>query len=536
MPNSPTSTEQRAFVSENDKKRDRDGVKGDAKKEEAQAEGTHSPISTSVEPHFASPKDSQNSERAQEPQSPSAQRYEFALHGLLALGSANGGPDAGESDGDFAHMMLPEREHVALEDPTGVTLEPLETLSNVVDIQEIRPTPELQPWPSIGATSEAVMLQMTDERILEYIKHYRYNIAPWMDICDMSQSFGCEVLQLSKVSLPVQYEILALAETSLGTGQHVQNSNLHILAHMQQQKEAQDVESYEALVEVLRTVGAVVTNLSDFWMKEDSAWCGQHVLETLLSEVNRSLKNNGGSLAPAVYWLMARLQLSVALMNPSPVRIPLPTVSITAWEYISATDSERVFRYAHDAVALCIDATVFNQGDEDKWLQQQYGLNRVELWKTLVSGFSRWYKHRPQDFQPVIELYPRDGAISEDGFPTIVFSSGATLMANQLYHTGMLLLLQNKPRFIDRHDSQSPSMSMLWHAHRVCGISLSNDRWDCWDPSLLASLLVAAKTVTHQSQHRAILGTLESVQQLTGWNISHHVEQLALEWQQAEGW
>lgn len=190
----------------------------------------------------------------------------------------------------------------------------------------------------------------------------------------------------------------------------------------------------------------------------------------------------------------------------------------------------------HDAVALCGDATVFNRSGEDRWLQEQYGLNRVELWKTLIAGFERWYKHRPQNFQPVIELYPRDSAGSADGFPTIIFSSGATTMANQLYHTGMLLLLQNKPRFIDRHDSQSPSMSMLWHAHRICGICLNNDRWDCWDPSLLASLLVAARTVTHPSQHNAILRTLGTAQTLTAWDVSRHVEQLTQEWQQAEGW
>ncbi|KAF1967934.1 hypothetical protein BU23DRAFT_481955, partial [Bimuria novae-zelandiae CBS 107.79] len=114
-------------------------------------------------------------------------------------------------------------------------------------------------------------------------------------------------------------------------------------------------------------------------------------------------------------------------------------------------------------------------------------------------------------------------------FPTLVFSSGAAALANQLYHTGMLLLLQHKPRFMDRPHSQSPSGSTLWHVHRVCGIALSNDRWDYWDPSLVASLLVAAKTVTHESQHKAILDTLENVQRLTGWNIAYHVDQLALE-------
>lgn len=233
--------------------------------------------------------------------------------------------------------------------------------------------------------------------------------------------------------------------------------------------------------------------------------------------------------------LTLSVDLSVALMCHSVVRIPLPTASTTTFDHISAGDAEHVARYAHDAVALCIDAITFSREDEDTWLELHYKLNRVELWKALVAGLEHWYKHRPLEFQPIIELYPRDAPTPEDGFPTLLFSSGAGILANQLYHTGMLLLLQNKPRFMDRPQTQYPSMSALWHAHRVCGICFHNDRWDCWDPSLIASFLVAARTVTHHSQHKAVLSNLKNVQQLTGWNIAKHVERLAVEWQQANG-
>lgn len=194
-----------------------------------------------------------------------------------------------------------------------------------------------------------------------------------------------------------------------------------------------------------------------------------------------------------------------------------------------------VFRCAQEAVALCVDATIFSR-DEDSWLQQRYGLSRIELWEKLIAGFEQWYEHRPQAFQPVIELYPQDGQQSEDEFPTILFSSGASTLANQLYHTGMLLLLQNKPRFLDRAHSNSSSMSLLWHTHRICGITLNNDRWDCWDPSLLASLLVAARIATHQSQRNVILSTLKKAQHLTGLNIALHIGELRQLWRQAEGW
>lgn len=355
-----------------------------------------------------------------------------------------------------------------------------------------------------------------------------------MDICDMNGGFGCEVLQLSNDVPELQQKIMAVAQASIDPRYQVQNLHAGTLAATQRQGDSSNDTIQGALITALESVKAVIADLSNFWHQQDSMWCTRIVLEPLLVELNGE-PDRGGSIAPAVFWLMARLQLSIALLSPSAVHIPLPTTSISACEYTMTENSGNMFQYTQNAVALCIEATVFSRGDEERWLQKQYGLNRVQLWETLAAGFDRWYKYRPQEFQPVIELYPRDGVTSEDGFPTMVFSSGAAVLANQLYHTGMILLLQNKPRFVNRSHSQSSSMSTLWHVHRVCGISLSNDRWDNWDPSLIASLLVAAKSLTHESQHKAILGALENIQRMTGWNISYHVDQLALEWQQVNG-
>jgi hypothetical protein len=198
--------------------------------------------------------------------------------------------------------------------------------------------------------------------------------------------------------------------------------------------------------------------------------------------------------------------------------------------------TDEIFQYAHEAVALCVDAAMYRQGDEDGWLQQRYGRVRLEIWHMLVERLEKWFVNRPQEFQTILELYPKDGTQSKDEFPTIVFSSGAAIFANQLCHTAMLLLLQNKPRFAGQANHNSSFMSTLWHSHRICGIAINNERRDCWDPCLLASLLVAARMATHESQHGAILNTLEGVQELTGWSIAQHLNHLRTEWQQAEAW
>ena len=218
------------------------------------------------------------------------------------------------------------------------------------------------------------------------------------------------------------------------------------------------------------------------------------------------------------------------------IRIPLPP-PLTGLPTQSPYSREKiVFQDAHNAVALCVDAVMYCQGDEDGWLQQRYAQTRVEIWATLVQGFEQWFTSRSQDFRAVIELYQKDGRLSEDEFPTIVFSGGAALFANQLCHTGMLLLLQNKPRFAGQANSNSPFTSPLWHSHRISGIAINNNRRECWDPCLLASLLVAARMATHQSQHLAIFETLDRVGRLTGWNIAFHLSNLRNEWQSEGGW
>jgi len=213
------------------------------------------------------------------------------------------------------------------------------------------------------------------------------------------------------------------------------------------------------------------------------------------------------------------------------MRIPLPFLAHSRVRSDLHRDGESL---AQDVIALCVDAVLYAHGDEDGWLQQRYGMNRLDIFDALFQGLSYWYQHQPQDFQPIVESYTKDGVQSVTDFPTIIYTSGTALLANQLYSTAMLLLLQNKPRFTGRRESTSSSMSIVWHAHRICGIAMQNESKATWDPCLVASSMVAARTVTHQSQHAAIITTLERVQSLTGYTFN--ADRLRHEWDMADGW
>ncbi|KAF2678878.1 hypothetical protein K458DRAFT_394524 [Lentithecium fluviatile CBS 122367] len=520
------------FVSDKCNDKDPDPA-NDTRNDDAQMEKTpNSALEPTIQRTLFSSEDEHQIGFASDIASPSAERYEFALHGLLALGSGSAG--ALDPQLEFASPILP-RKTTTTATRGGNEWQDAQRDQAILETQSQRQSRGSQGWSLADAAIVAEDQQLSDERVLDLLKDYRYGIAPWMDICDMNQTFGCELLQLSGDSRLIRSGLLALAETSLNARSISQGCNVAMLAHLQQCRDLNQDPIQQLLSNVVDVIRTAMSDLSGFWEQEDTTRFGLRILEELLPKINNS------SITASAFWLMdlqltSSSELSVALTNAFPLKIPLPATMAAVWEYSAAQNAEEVFRCAHEAVALCVDATIFSRGDEDRWLQQRYGSSRIELWKTLVLGFEQWYKLRPHHFQPVIELYTRDGRQSEDEFPTIIFSSGASTLANQLYHTGMVLLLQHKPRFVDHTYSNSSSMSLLWHAHRVCGIAVDNDRWDCWDPSLIASLLVVARIATHQSQHNVILETLEKAQRMTGLNIAHHMGQLRTEWKQAEGW
>lgn len=135
----------------------------------------------------------------------------------------------------------------------------------------------------------------------------------------------------------------------------------------------------------------------------------------------------------------------------------------------------------------------------------------------------------------MVDLDAHDPTLCSDGgFSLVLFTNGAGVFSNQLYHTAMLMLLQDKPRTVQLTDFQSSVLSQLWHARHICSIALNNDRRDWWDPCLLASSLMAARYMTHESQQQEILQGFERIRNLTGWDISRSLDVLCEEWSSLE--
>jgi len=196
---------------------------------------------------------------------------------------------------------------------------------------------------------------------------------------------------------------------------------------------------------------------------------------------------------------------------------------------------DRVCNYTHTILWLCGKALALYHLDT---IPQPSSASHdpVKDWLQTFEEVAHWYQLQPQEFRPVVEIDKDDANFNPDGeFPMLLFTNGAASLCNQIYHTAMLILLQCKPRTILLGKLHSLALSPLWHAQRICGIAINNDRRECWDPCLLASFLVAARHMTHEYQQREILQAYYRIHNITGWDIGEYLTQLREYWTFLEG-
>ncbi|GLI79164.1 hypothetical protein PoHVEF18_007492 [Penicillium ochrochloron] len=368
----------------------------------------------------------------------------------------------------------------------------------------------------------AVNPEMTPTETLELLRHYRYEVAPWLDICDLGQIFGIQGLQLAMVSPPVRDTVLALSKASLdlrsprSSHSRTEKSILNPIA-----PDGQLDITTVAFLRALDKTKQCITDMASVWSsyRESDA----EILEPL------SAHTIGRDLNSAIYWLYLRLDLGAALAADTSLRVPIPPSSpYFADGDLGSDPFGLVFSYAHRPLWLCARAVEFIHNEDPS-----PHLPPLHAWMQIVEELEQWYRERPQGFQPMLEIETDNQAADPgESFPVVLFANGAGVFSNQLYHTAMLLLLHSRPRTAHIADIRSATMSPLWHAQRICSIALNNERRECWDPSLLASFLTAARRMTHESQQQEILRGFERIRKVTGWNAGELLRDLQVEW----GW
>lgn len=266
---------------------------------------------------------------------PSPSSYEFALHGLLALGSTS----------NIGQGANPPQSS-AIEPEQGVSMFDFATDSNVNPTLSRGPTqerPDLDrtetvqssllgydvtshgtsgPSPSLpsfeaftdvnkarGATSntsasanKTPFRHESADDSLELLKFYRYNIAPWLDICDTDQHFGVTLLTEARRSHVLRSGIMQLVRGSSSIVSNpedptMKESTWSGISHGRAASDANE----ELVASVLKFLADMVPNLAASWLRVGELNSSRYLQESLLLELGSS------SLDTCAYWLLVRL-------------------------------------------------------------------------------------------------------------------------------------------------------------------------------------------------------------------------------------
>jgi hypothetical protein len=198
---------------------------------------------------------------------------------------------------------------------------------------------------------------------------------------------------------------------------------------------------------------------------------------------------------------------------------------------MSLADAGELFRrtpgcdmYANFVVFLCAQALELFACDDSE-------AEFTRRWNELFARIEDWYMQRPPEMWSILsQPAATDRDASASPFPTLLFSNAPAISGNQLYHTAALLMLQKKPRRVVLPPKTRP---ILWHARRICAISICNTHHGCWT-NCVQPLWIAGQVMSHHAEHRAILDIYQRIEDETGWGANWRAEDLKSHWAQLD--
>ncbi|KAK4152584.1 Dak1 domain-containing protein, partial [Chaetomidium leptoderma] len=359
----------------------------------------------------------------------------------------------------------------------------------VDEVLEVRTqqTSHIAPDAGGGQTEQTAQSSDTTPRLIELTNQEEYvlwknwvdEIAPWLDKFDKECHFQQNLTGLAKVHPHLRFSMLALSARQLER-KHPDRSSSASLALYQ--------EAVHQLVPQLQT------KLTDV-----VASCVVLCVLEMMNYVCGGLISSESTLIPSASW------------TPK----------------LSLADAVNLFRttpgsdmYANFALFLCAQALeLFACDDSDTEFTRR--------WNELFAHMEGWYMQRPPEMRSILsQPAATENDPSASPFPTLLFSNAPAISGNQLYHTAALLMLQKKPR---RAVLPLKIRPILWHARRICAISISNTHHGCWT-NCVQPLWIAGQVMSHHAEHRAILETYERIEKETGWGANWRAEDLKAHW------
>ncbi|KAL4737834.1 hypothetical protein BDV11DRAFT_206479 [Aspergillus similis] len=308
---------------------------------------------------------------------------------------------------------------------------------------------------------------------LQLLQNYRYHVAPWLDILDLGHSFGITALQIAfgSSSERLLHAILALSDTCLRARQGRGYSDATVQLDSQFYSHAFQAVHYEdtaasysdplvnaavdesiteaMLLRLLEELRRLVADVARAWAMDRDQYEQDGRSHGYEYRLLRSLADRayGLGMDSAMYWMFLRMDFGTSLANNTPLRTLLPPHPLPSLSHLVRTENthERVGQYAQVLLSLCGKAlNIYHQQDA----APPHQAAGPDNWFQVFEKLSQWYYLRPQEFYPMVELN---------------HGSGDALNAGKCKPRTATALL-NQHQKLNPH---SPVLSPLWHAHRA---------------------------------------------------------------------
>lgn len=355
--------------------------------------------------------------------------------------------------------------------------------------------------PLAGANARTAS-QAEGDRTYEALSHYRYHIAPLLDLNEPTQYWGVHVILSSRTNSGLHDAICALSRTMkypaerAGSAPNRRPDGAGRMRPVQHADGFADAESVATAV--LRSWICVLDYSPSRWL---------YGLSTEGFQAISGRMDDARGLA----WTRVRL---AALVTATPAASAswLRACSVLDFDRSSCdsvqSELQQILLHLETALLLCTGMP-----------PARSGLSASSLtWQSCWKDVQMWYARRSRDFRPLF-----DSLIREDGdsgqtatFPTVVFGNTCASLANIVLHLSALFLIQCKPRLVKTHSRPPAFMSSTWHVLRILGIAAVAVADEFWDPLLIAAVLKACAKLSDKDQLDNAFAILRTVQAHSG--------------------
>ena len=375
-------------------------------------------------------------------------------------------------------------------------------------------------------------------RLIYYLKNWITECAPYLDKFDEARNFGVHIPILAQRSPTLFYAILAFS------------------ARQTERKACLDkaYDSLELYQESIRLLGpclqardpnvlvtVCILAVMELMSVSPRDW-RRHVEGCAALFDSFSVNGLSGGHLQAVFWCYARMELCGAIISNGaestvlPLEKWVPAMPDTAGPKEREETIRALFHeqgrvspdmHANWAVYLCAKTC-------DLACRQTRHLELGEMvhdprpftkqWECLWDELQFWLEQRPSAMLPI----KTTGIGGSQIFPEILFAHWAAISGNQLYHASCIMMLDMKPSTKVLPLSK-PHHSAIWHARRVCGISLTNPHSGNLI-NAIQPLYIAGKLLSHRSEHVEVAKLFKIVEETTGWGAMWRLKDLERAW------